>query len=186
MKTENKQKIKKQIKLFIDLIKSRISTPEAEKFPNITPLQMSSDNIKMSDIIDLPLMDKVEKWGLIIRVVPMERKCVGSYNPFGDVIELSSIDEMVFFHELAHFALTKIRLGCYLGQFPDQEIIAETSALVISALIGKTGNYSFENSYKFISSYAYGKVSDPLTEVKRHKKEIYQIVKLLLEDYDEL
>lgn len=134
------------------------------------------------ELPELPLMDKAKKWGVNVKAVPANGYSYGSFNQIRNEIKLASDDEFVFFHELSHFADSQVRKDLKGGQQADQEIIAEFSALVLCAIVGKSPKNFVGNGYHYIESYSKKLGLSPHAGVLKFLSEISRVLNFILED----
>jgi hypothetical protein len=106
------------------------------------------------ELPELPLLERAEEWGITVRAIPGCYSYSGYYSPKRKEIALATPEEKTFFHELSHVAHEKIKGNLKPGQDHFQEIVAELSAQALCLLVGKQGDDSLGNSYKYIESYA--------------------------------
>ena len=84
---------------------------------------------------------------------PYSQKNVHNQNERKE-IALATKEEVVFFHELAHAAHTRVKEKLKSGQDWKQEIVAELTAAVLCQMVGKDGQKYLGNSYFYIESYS--------------------------------
>jgi len=90
----------------------------------------------------------------------------------------------VFFHELSHAAHEKVKGSLTKGQDPLQEIVAELSAAALCKLVGKQGNGSFGNSYKYIEKYSEKIDMSPYNACLKVMSETEKVLNLILNGGD--
>jgi len=100
------------------------------------------------------LMDVAESFGVKVDYEAFGGDCYGFYRTGDNHIVLCTVDEQVFFHELAHAGHERV-LGQKLqgGQDPKQEIVAELSACVLARMFGKK-DANEGATFEYIKSYA--------------------------------
>ncbi len=106
------------------------------------------------ELPDLPLIEKAKEWRISVRAIPGNYRYYGYYSSGRKEIALTTPEESVFFHELAHAAHEKINGNLEADQDPLQEIVAELSATALCRLVGKRQGNSLGNSYRYIQRYA--------------------------------
>lgn len=99
-----------------------------------------------------PLADVAEAFGLSVSYQTFARRYYGYYQGSTKKIVLSTHNDQVFFHELAHAAHHRIEGQLQGGQVPSQEIIAELTAATLANLYCPEANLGL--SYKYVKSYA--------------------------------
>ena len=105
------------------------------------------------DIPNIPLIEKAQEWGISVKAIPGNYHVLGYYRPGAEEIAIASKDEIVFFHELAHAAHSRVTGSLKPGQDWAQEVVAELSATALCKLVGKTNRY-LGHSYHYIEDYA--------------------------------
>ena len=106
------------------------------------------------ELPDLPLIERAEEWGISVRAIPGNYRYRGYYSMERKEIALATPEEKVFFHELSHAGHEKVKGSLTRGQDALQEIVAELSAAALCKLVGKQGNDTSGNSYRYIEKYA--------------------------------
>jgi antirestriction protein ArdC len=106
------------------------------------------------ELPDFPLIERAEEWGISVKAVGGNYRYYGYYQPGRNEIGLATVEESVFFHELAHAAHEKVKGALKPGQDPLQEVVAELSAQALCRMVGKQARDNTGNSYRYISSYA--------------------------------
>jgi antirestriction protein ArdC len=99
-----------------------------------------------------PLMNVAEAWGIEVNYLPGGGPAWGYYAPGRSEIGLSTHDEGVFFHELAHVAHERVSGTLKAGKDWEQEAVAELTSAVLMHLYGKTPDDG--GAYRYIRSYA--------------------------------
>lgn len=126
----------------------------------------------------LPLLDVAESWGVPVRAIPGNYRFRGFFDIERNEISLATEEESVFFHELAHVAHQKLSGKLQSGQDWKQEIVAELSAAVLCAIVGKTSR-SLGNSYRYISGYAEKADLTPVQACLRVIKDVEGVLNLI-------
>jgi len=112
-------------------------------------------NYEKLELPTLPLMEKAKEWGIEVKGVAFQGGYYGYYSPTKyEKIRLASPHEIVFFHELAHAAHSRVIGQLKNGQNPQQEIVAELSAQVLAEMVGTQMESTLGNSYQYIKNYA--------------------------------
>lgn len=132
---------------------------------------------------DLPVpehsfMNVASAWNIEVKSSAFIGNAYGAYQR-GEKIILASPDEIVFYHELAHAAHHKLGLLRKKRQDSSNEIVAEFSAAVLSAMQGKKSKIG--NCYEYLEHYASKKNVTVEKAVTKLISEIEQVVKLILE-----
>ena len=135
---------------------------------------------QLLELPELLLLDRAREWGLSVKAIPGNYRCYGYYSPQRQEIALSSPDEKVFFHELAHAAHDRLKKGLKGGQDPFQEIVAELSAQALCRLTGKETDGSFGRSYRYIEQYAKEMGITPHTACLKVLCETEKVLNLIL------
>ena len=105
------------------------------------------------ELPELPLMERAKEWGLSVKAVPGNYQYHGYFSQDKKEIGLSSKDEAVFFHELAHYAHHLI-VGDLRTVAPwEKEVVAELAAAALCKIVGKDSKY-FGASYQYVKHYA--------------------------------
>ena len=132
------------------------------------------------ELITLPelhLLDVAEAFGVSVKAIPKNDRYYGCYFDRRKEIELASPDEVVFFHELAHFFDYKVRnLQPKPGIKPDREIIAELSACALAYMIGKKLPDSLGNHYTYIEQYAKEANLNVLTSCMKYFSDVENVL----------
>ena len=123
-----------------------------------------------------PLADVARRMGVSIDYMPLPSDRLGSCATDGKRIKLGSQDPLVFFHELAHAAHSRLEGKLRGGQDTNQEVVAEFTAATLMHLYGlgdRTGN-----CWNYIKHYS----EDPTLAIVRALGTIEKVLALLLED----
>ena len=131
------------------------------------------------ELPELPLIEVAQDWGISVQAIPRNYRYFGYFSPGQRQISLSTKEETVFFHELAHAAHERILGGLKKGQDWKQEIVAELSAAVICQLVGKTSKY-LGNSYQYIANYAKEAQLTPAQGCLKVMKDVESVLNLIL------
>ena len=99
-----------------------------------------------------PLMNVATLWGIDVNYLPGGGGAWGFYAPNRSEIGLTTHDEAVFFHELAHVAHERVVGKLRSGQDWKQEIVAELTSAVLMHIYGKRPDDG--GAYQYIRSYA--------------------------------
>ena len=129
-----------------------------------------------------PLLKKAQALGVTVKAVPGNCSHYGYYDPKKSLIALASPEEKTFFHELCHLADHKLKGEIKSKQDPLQEITAELSAQALCRIVGKDGNKSFGNSYRYIENYAKELKITPYNAVIQVITDVDSILRYLLLD----
>jgi hypothetical protein len=132
------------------------------------------------EVPDLPLMERAVEWGLSVKAIPGNYRYYGYYSAERQQIALATKEEAVFFHELAHAAHDKVRGGLKAGQDPLQEIVAELSAQALCQMVGKSGQDTLGNSYRYIEGYAAKLKLSPAAACLKVMAETEKVLTLIL------
>jgi antirestriction protein ArdC len=97
-------------------------------------------------------MDLALEWGLEIKGIPGNSIVLGYFRENCE-IAIASPEEIVFFHELAHAAHSRLKGGISSEKKWKKEVVAELSASILCQLYGKTDRY-IGNNFRYIESYA--------------------------------
>ena len=109
-----------------------------------------------------PLADVAKHWGSTVTFKPSTHGEWGSFNPRTKGITMSTDENSVFYHELAHLAHAKIE-KLKGGQDPEQEAIAELTACVLTKLYE---NKDVKNkTYSYIKIYADGNTKEDVAKL---------------------
>ena len=124
-----------------------------------------------------PLASVAKKLGIKVTYLPGEQQptALGSVDPEGKGIALSTHSSKTFFHELAHAADARLRGKLEPGQHEDQEIRAELTACILSQMYGE--DYR-GNTWAYISHYA---PNDPLSAIMQAANDVEDILEFILE-----
>ena len=137
------------------------------------------------ELPDLPLIERAQEWGISVRAIPGNYRYNGYYSFNRKEIALATPEEKVFFHELSHAGHEKVIGSLTGGQDALQEIVAELSAAALCKLVGKQGNGTFGNSYKYIEKYA-GKINmSPYKACLKVMSETEKVLNLILKGESE-
>ena len=131
------------------------------------------------ELPELPLIEVAQDWGISVQAIPGNYHYFGYFSPGQRQISLSTKEETVFFHELAHAAHERILGRLRKGQDWKQEIVAELSAAVICQLVGKTSKY-LGNSYQYIANYAKEAQLTPVQGCLKVMKDVESVLNLIL------
>lgn len=140
-----------------------MSETQGKSLPELTPKEPPA------------LMDVASKLNLNVDYQAFGGMYFGFYKGTENQIVLSTHEEQVFFHELAHAAHERV-LGHELkvGQDPKQEIVAELCACVLARLYGKkTANEG--STYTYITNYT-----------KELKKELSEVLVSIISDVEKV
>jgi len=137
------------------------------------------------ELPDLPLLERAEEWGISVRAIPGNYRYHGYYSFDRKEIALASPEEKIFFHEISHVAHEKVNGSLKRGQDPLQEIVAELSASALCRLVGKQGNDSFGNSYRYIEKYSEKVKMSPYKACLKVMTETEKVLSLILKTEDE-
>jgi len=137
------------------------------------------------ELPDLPFLERAQEWGLSVRAIPGNYQYYGYYSLDRKEISLATSEEIVFFHELSHVAHEKVNGSLKRGQDPLQEIVAELSAAALCKLVGKQGNDSFGNSYRYIEKYSEKVEMSPYKACLKVMAETEKVLNLILKTEDE-
>ena len=132
------------------------------------------------ELPDLPLIKRAEEWNISVRAIPGNYRYHGYYSLNKKEIALATPEEKVFFHELSHAAHEKVKGSLTKGQDPLQEIVAELSAAALCKLVGKQGNGSFGNSYRYIEKYSEKIDMSPYNACLKVMSETEKVLNLIL------
>ena len=106
------------------------------------------------ELPNFPLIERAEEWGISVKAIPGNYRYYGYYMSGRKEIALATMEESVFFHELAHAAHEKVNGTLKTGQDSLQEIVAELSAQALCRMVGKQSRDTTGNSYRYIERYA--------------------------------
>ena len=109
---------------------------------------------ELLEVPELPLMERARDWGLSVKAMPGNCRYYGYYSSQRKEIALTSPEEKVFFHELAHAGHERLKGKIIGGQDPFQEIVAELCAQALCRLTGHEVDQSFGHSYRYIEGFA--------------------------------
>lgn len=129
---------------------------------------------------DLPLIERAQQWGISVKCIPGNYSYNGYFSSARKEIGLATAEEKTFFHELSHAGHEKVKGGLKTGQDPLQEIVAELSAAALCKLVGKQGNDTFGNSYRYIEGYAETIKMNPYTACLKVMSETEKVLNLIL------
>lgn len=96
-----------------------------------------------------PFLDVATKLGIEIKWKPACKSVLGWYSPLDNSITLCSQDYFVYFHELAH--AVEATFTDTTSDYNRSEVIAETTATVLSEMMGISG-YQHQ-AYHYIKKY---------------------------------
>ncbi len=145
--------------------------------------ELEYENMKLPD---LPLLDRAEDWGVNVRAIPGNYRYRGYYSMDRKEIVLATPEETTFLHELAHVAHEKVNGKLKGGQNPSQEIVAELSAAALCRIVGKQGNNTIGNSYRYIEKYAEKIKMSPYNACLKVMSETEKVLNLILKGEDEM
>ena len=106
------------------------------------------------EVPELPFMDRARDWGISIKAAPGNYRYFGYYSSGRKEIALSTSQEVVFFHELAHAGHHILKGKLQPGQDPLQEIVAELSACALAQMVGKSLVDTTGSNFQYIKRYA--------------------------------
>jgi len=139
------------------------------------------DQDKMPDFMGIEI---AEKWGIKITQGFQNPSYYAYYSPIRKEIKMATASQQTFFHELAHAADDRLNKNLKGGQDPIQEIVAETSAVVLMSMLGlKAGT---KNAYDYVKRYANQSGKDPADSIIPLISRIGKIIKLILDESDSL
>ena len=138
------------------------------------------------ELPDLPLIKRAEEWGISVRAIPGNYRCHGYYSMERKEISLATSEEKVFFHELSHASHEKVKGSLTGGQDALQEIVAELSAAALCKLVGKQGNDTSGNSYRYIEKYAEKIKMSPYHACLKVMSETEKVFNLILKGESEI
>ncbi|MEA2035987.1 MAG: hypothetical protein U9O94_00655 [Nanoarchaeota archaeon] len=124
-------------------------------------------------------MNVAKAWEIDVKISPFTGSAYGYYQR-GQKIVLASPDEEVFYHELAHAAHHRLGLIRKGAQDPSNEIVAEFSAAVLSAMQGRKS--SIGNAYEYLEHYSKMKKLTVEKAVLHLLSEIEQVINLIVEE----
>ena len=101
----------------------------------------------------LPLMERAEEWGLSIKAIPGNYHYYGYFSQDKKEIGLASKDETIFFHELAHYAHTRLVGDLRTVRPWEKEVVAELAAAALCKIVGKDSKHLGSN-HQYIKHYA--------------------------------
>lgn len=130
-----------------------------------------------------PLMNVAESWGVKVRYAAGNSRFFGRYSLVQDDIILCTHDEITFFHELSHAADHRIR-KLKGGQVAHDEIVAETSAAILSLMYGYEGYISKARDY--VAHYAKMEPKECTKAVMRAISDIEKVLDLILTEAERL
>jgi hypothetical protein len=131
------------------------------------------------ELPELPLMEKAKEWEIAVKAVPGNSKYYGYFSKSEREIGLASKDETIFFHELSHYAHSKLSNGKDKAEKWQKEIIAELSAAALCKLVGKSSKFLGSN-YQYIRHYAKEANLSPIKSCLKVLNEVEAILKLVL------
>ncbi|MBP7509287.1 MAG: hypothetical protein KA807_15850 [Prolixibacteraceae bacterium] len=129
---------------------------------------------------DLPLLERAKEWGITVSTIAPDRKFLGVYISNIKEIAITSPEEIVFFHELAHAAYELCIGKLKPGQRWDQEITAELSAQALCHLTGKAPGKTLGNTYWYIERYAAEADLKPITACLQVIHDVEMILNFIL------
>ena len=136
------------------------------------------------ELPDLPLIERAEEWGISVRAIPGTYRYRGYYSMERKEIALATPEEKTFFHELSHASHEKVKGSLTGGQDALQEIVAELSAAALCKLVGKQGNDTSGNSYRYIEKYAEKIKMNPYKACLKVMSETEKVLNLILKGED--
>lgn len=123
-------------------------------------------------------MNVAKAWGIEVKSSCFVGNAYGYYQR-GQRIVLASLDEEVFYHELAHAAHHRLGLIRKKSQDPSNEIVAEFSAAALSAMQGKKSKLG--NNYEYLEHYSQMKKLSVEKAVLHLLSDIEKVLKLIIE-----
>ena len=132
------------------------------------------------NLSELPLMEKAGEWGLVVKIAPGLRKRLGHYDKDRREILLVSPDAKVFFHELAHVAIERLKGSITHTQLQWQEVMAELAAVALYQIIMKKPDERLSDSFSHIFLNAVVLDKTPLEACLEVFSETVEIIKYLL------
>jgi len=136
------------------------------------------------ELPSFPLIERAKSFGVSVKAVPGNYRFHGYYSMDRKEIVLATPEETTFLHELAHVAHEKVNGKLKGGQNPSQEIVAELSAAALCRLVGKQGNNTIGNSYRYIEKYAEKIKMSPYKACLKVMSETEKVLNLILKGED--
>ncbi len=134
------------------------------------------------ELPDLPFADVAERFGLTVQANFFDGYSLGWYRPGTETIELHTDEIKVWLHELAHAAHLraigedKFRKNSY----SKNEIVAETTALTLALMLGRSWELESGSSHRYLAGYAEDK-KEPVDAVFAVVDEVEKTLRLILE-----
>jgi len=120
-------------------------------FPaSMTEGEPISEPVSLAPATLPPLYEVAQAWGVRVDYVPFDGSAYGSFQNMTKTIRLATLEEKVFFHELAHCAHSQLET-LRGGQDPRQETIAEFTACVLMQIYGLRDSSGY--TWQYIASY---------------------------------
>jgi hypothetical protein len=136
------------------------------------------------ELPSFPLIERAKSFGVSVKAVPGNYRFHGYYSMDRKEIVLATPEETTFLHELSHVAHEKVSGKLKGGQNPSQEIVAELSAAALCRLVGKQGNNTIGNSYRYIEKYAEKIKMSPYKACLKVMSETEKVLNLILKGED--
>jgi antirestriction protein ArdC len=133
------------------------------------------------ELPELPLIEKAREWGISVKAIPGNYRCYGYYSQNRMEIALTTKDESVFFHELAHAAHGKVIGDLKETQCWRKEVVAELAAAAMCKLVGKTSKY-LGNNYSYIKHYAEKAKLNPRRACLKVMGDVEKVLGLILRE----
>lgn len=125
-----------------------------------------------------------ESWGIKVSQGFKNPSYYAYYSPAQKEIVMATESQQTFFHELSHAADDKIQKNLVGGQDPIQEIVAETSAVVLMSMMGLRAGT--KNAYQYVEKYANQIGKKPVDAIIPLMSRIGKIIKLILDESESL
>jgi hypothetical protein len=135
------------------------------------------------EISKLPLIEKAQEWGISVKAVPGNHHYHGYFSKGRMEIGLATREEVVFFHELAHAAHSKVK-GKRKTQKWQDEVVAELAAAALCRMAGRTSRF-LGNNYRYISHYARQANLSPIRACLQVVGDVEKVLGLILCDQKE-
>jgi hypothetical protein len=135
------------------------------------------------EVSKLPLIEKAQDWGISVKAVPGNYHYYGYFSKGRMEIGLATRDEVVFFHELAHAAHSKIKGNRKTPEWQD-EVVAELAAAALYSMTGRTSRF-LGNNYRYISHYASQANLSPIRACLQVIGDVEKVLGLILCDQKE-
>lgn len=135
------------------------------------------------ELPDLPLADVAERFGLTVRANFFDGYALGWFRPDADLIQLHTDEVKVWFHELAHAAhLRAIGEEAFRSNgYSKNEVVAETTALTLALMFGRSWELESGSSHRYITRYAADEKKEPIDAVFAVIGEVEKTLRLILE-----